>query len=142
MDNYDLSNLPLSGRCADSGKHHSLLTDEENRRATFSGRSAIVSTSEQVERQQLPSTGDEQIPEQRVLASIVISLAPTTSAATATTIDDMYKCQTFSSCCHCCLMYILRHVRIMINESLARGALRVVFAGFALQGVQGSIDGE
>ena len=88
MDNYDLSNLPLSGHCADSGEHHSLLTDEGNRRATFSGRSAIVSTSEQVERQQLPSTGDEQIPEQRVLASFDISLAPTTSAATATTIDE------------------------------------------------------
>ena len=89
MDNYDLSNLPLSGHCADSGEHHSLLTDEENRRATFSGWSAIVSTSEQVEQQQPPSTGDEQIPEQRVLASFDISLAPTTSAATATTIDEL-----------------------------------------------------
>ena len=88
MDNYDLSNLPLSGYCADSGEHRPWLTDEENRRATFSGRSAIVSTSEQIERQQLPSTGDEQIPEQRVLASFDVSLAPTTSAATATTIDE------------------------------------------------------
>ena len=33
----------------DSGEHHSWLTDEENSRATFSGRSANVSTSEQVE---------------------------------------------------------------------------------------------
>ena len=87
MDNYDLSNLPLSGYCADSGEHHPWLTDEENRRVTFSGRSATVSTSEQVERQQLPSTGDEQIPEQRVLANFDISSASTTSAA-ATTVDE------------------------------------------------------
>ena len=88
MDNYDLSNLPPSGYCADSGEHRPWLTDKENRRVTFSGRSATVSTSEQVQRQQLPSTGDEQIPEQRVLASFDVSLAPTTSAATATTIDE------------------------------------------------------
>ena len=88
MDNYNLSNSLLSGHSVDSGEHHSWLTDEENRWATPSGRSAIVSTSEQVQRQQLPSTGDEQIPEQRVLASFDISLAPTTSAATATTIDE------------------------------------------------------
>ena len=87
MDNYDLSNLPLSGYCADSGEHHPWLTDEENRRVTFSGRSATVSTSEQVERQQLPSTGDEQIPEQKVLANFDISLASTTCAAT-TTVDE------------------------------------------------------
>ena len=87
MDNYNLSNSLLSGHIVDSGKHHSWLTDEENRRATFSGRSATVSTSEQVQRQQLPSTGDEQIPEQRVLANFDISSASTTSAA-ATTVDE------------------------------------------------------
>ena len=62
MDNYNLSDSLLSGHSVDSGEHHSWLTDEENSRATFSGRSANVSTSEQVERQQRPSTGDEQIP--------------------------------------------------------------------------------
>ena len=76
MDNYDLSNLPLSGHCADSGQHHSWLTDEENRCAAISGRSATVRTSEQVQRQQPPSTGDEQISEQRALADFGISLAP------------------------------------------------------------------
>ena len=76
MDNYDLSNLLLSGHCADFRKHHSWLTDEENRRATFSGRSATVSSSEQVERKQLPSIGDEQISEQRALADFGMSLAP------------------------------------------------------------------
>ena len=87
MDNYDLSNLLLLADCADTRERHPRLMDEENRRATFSGRSATVSTSEQVERQQLPSTGDEQIPEQRVLANFDISLASTTSAA-ATTVDE------------------------------------------------------
>ena len=79
MDNYDFPNLPLSGHCADSGEHHSWLTDEENRRAACSGRSATVSTSGQVEQQQLPSTGDEQISKQRVLADFDISLLPNTS---------------------------------------------------------------
>ena len=88
MDNYDLSNLPPSGHCADSGEHHSRLTDEENRRATFSGRSATVSRSEQVEQQQLPSTGDEQRPEQRVLANFDISSASTTPTARVTTVDE------------------------------------------------------
>ena len=83
MDNYDLSNLLLLGHCADFREHHSWLTDEENRRATFSGRSATVSSSEQVERKQLPSIGDEQ-PEQKVLDNFDISLASTTSAATRT----------------------------------------------------------
>ena len=76
MDNYDLSNLPLLGHCADSGEHHPWLTDEENRRATFSRRSVIVSSSEQTELQGYPSTGDEQIPGQRVLADFGMSLAP------------------------------------------------------------------
>ena len=75
MDNYDLSNLSLSGHCADSGEHHSWLTDEENRCATFSGRSATVRTSEQVERQQLPLTGDEHFSEQGALADFDMSLA-------------------------------------------------------------------
>ena len=88
MDNYDLSNLPPSGHCADSGEHHSRLTDEENRRAIFSGRSATVSRSEQVEQKQLPSTGDEQIPEQRVLANFDISSASTTPTARVTTVDE------------------------------------------------------
>ena len=79
MNNYDLSNLPLSGHCADSGEHHPCLTDEENRRATFSGRSTTVTTSEQAERQQLPPTGDAQIPEQRALADFDISLASNVS---------------------------------------------------------------
>ena len=88
MDNHDLSNLPLSGHSADSGEHHPLLTDEENRRATFSGQSAIVSSSEQVEQQQLTSTGDEQIPEQRVLANFDISSASTTPTARIITVDE------------------------------------------------------
>ena len=78
MDNYDLSNLPLLSHCADSGESHPWLTDEENRRATFSRRSVTVSTSGQVEQQQLPSTSDEQISEQRVLADFDISLLPNT----------------------------------------------------------------
>ena len=76
MDNYNLSNLPLLSHFADSGEHHPWLTDEENRPATFSRRSVIVSTSEQTELQGYLLTGDEQIPEQRVLADFGISLAP------------------------------------------------------------------
>ena len=76
MDNYDLSNLPLLGHSTHSGEHHPWLTDEENRRATFSRRSVIVSSSEQTELQGYPSTGNEQIPEQRVLADFGMSLAP------------------------------------------------------------------
>ena len=79
MDNYDLSNLPLLGHCADSGEHHPQLTDEENRRATFSGRSTTVTTSEQAERQQLPPTGDALLSEQRALADFDISLASNVS---------------------------------------------------------------
>ena len=75
MDNYDLSNLLLLANCADTREHYPRLTDEQNRRATFSKRSATVTTTEQAEQQQLPSTGDEQIPEQRVLADFDISLA-------------------------------------------------------------------
>ena len=88
MDNYDLSNLLLLADCADTRERHPRLTDEENRRATFSGRSATVSRSEQVQRQQLPSTGDKQIPEQKVLDNFDISLASTTSATIAITVDE------------------------------------------------------
>ena len=73
MDSYDLSNLPLLGHCADSGEHHPWFTDEENRLATFSRRSVTVTTSEQAERQQILSTGDEQISEQKALADFDIS---------------------------------------------------------------------
>ena len=76
MDNYDLSNLPLLGHCEDIGEHHPWLTDEENRLATFSRRSVTVSTSEQTELQGYLSTGDEQIPNQRVSADFDISLTP------------------------------------------------------------------
>ena len=73
MDSYNLSNLPLLGHCADSGEHHPWFTDEENRRAAFSRRSVTVTTSEQAERQQIFSTGDEQIPQQKALADFGIS---------------------------------------------------------------------
>ena len=81
MDNYDLSNLPLLGHCADAGEYHPWLTDEENRRATFSRRPTTVTTSEQTELQREPLTDDEQIPEQRALADFDISLASAISAA-------------------------------------------------------------
>ena len=74
MDNYYLSNLLLLADWADTGERHPRLTDEQNRRATFSKRSTTVGTTEQAE-QQLPSIGDEQIPRQRVLADFDISMA-------------------------------------------------------------------
>ena len=80
MDNYDLSNLLLLAGCADTRERYSRQTDEQNRRATFSKRTTTVSTTEQAEQQQLPSTGDGQIPEQRVLANFDISLAPSIPA--------------------------------------------------------------
>ena len=76
MDNYDLSNLPLLGHSEYAGEHHSWLMDEETRRATFSRRSVTVTTPEQVERQQLPSTSGEEASEQKTLADFDISLAP------------------------------------------------------------------
>ena len=88
MGNYDFSNLLLLADCADTRERHPRLTDEQNRRATFAGRSATVGTSEQGERQQLPSTGDKQIPELRKLTDFDISLASTTSATTAITVDE------------------------------------------------------
>ena len=81
MDNYDPSNLLLLADSVDTRERHSGLTDEPNRRATFSGWSTTVSTTEQAEQQQLPSTGDEQIPKQRVLADFDISLASSIPAA-------------------------------------------------------------
>ena len=88
MDNYDLSNLLLLADCADTRERHPRPTDEQNRRETFSGRSATVGTSERDERQQLATTGDEQIPEQRMLTDFDISLASTTSATIAITVDE------------------------------------------------------
>ena len=78
MDNYDLSNLPLLGDCADSAESHPWLTAEQNARATFSGRSATAGTPEQAELQQLSLTYEEQLSEQRVLADFDISLLPST----------------------------------------------------------------
>ena len=75
MDSYDLSNSPPLGHFAGSGEHYLWLTDEENRRATFSRWSATVTTTEQAKRQQIPSTGDEQISKQGVLADFDILLA-------------------------------------------------------------------
>ena len=80
MDNYDLSNLLLLADCADTRERYPRQTDEQTRRATFSKRSTTVSTTEQAEQQQLPSTGDEQILRQRVLADFDISLAPSIPA--------------------------------------------------------------
>ena len=80
VDNYDLSNLRLLADCAGNRERYPRLTDEQNRRATFSRRSTTVTTTEQAEQQQLPSTGDEQIPEQRGLANFDISLAPSIPA--------------------------------------------------------------
>ena len=75
MNNYDLTNSHQSvGQSADTGERHPMLMDEQNRRATFSRRSTTVSTPEQAE-QQLPSTGDEQIPEHSVLADFDISFS-------------------------------------------------------------------
>ena len=76
MDSYNLSNLPPFSGFADSGEYNPCLTDEQNIRVTFSGRSATVSTSEQAERQQLLSSGGEQISEQKPLAEFDISLSP------------------------------------------------------------------
>ena len=76
MDNYDLSNLPLLSQSADSRDYDPWLTEEQNRRATFSRRSTVVSAPEQAKRQQLPWISDEQISEQKLLADFDISLSP------------------------------------------------------------------
>ena len=78
MDNYDLSNLPLFGDFADSAEPHLWLTAEQNRRATFSGRSATLSTLDQAELQQLWLTYEAQTLEQRGLADFNNSLLPST----------------------------------------------------------------
>ena len=78
MDNYDLSNTPPSAQSADVGERYHRLTDEQNRQATFARRSTTVTKTEQAERQQLPSTCDGQVSEQRALADLNISLASTT----------------------------------------------------------------
>ena len=78
MDDYDLSNLPLLGDFVDSANPHLWLTAEQNRRATFSGRSATLSTFDQAELQQLSLTYEAQTPEQRGLTDFNISLLPST----------------------------------------------------------------
>ena len=79
MDNYDLSKLPLLGHCEDAGGRHPWLTHEENRRATFSRRTVTVTTSEQAKRQQILSSGDEQISKQKASDDFDISLPPSIS---------------------------------------------------------------
>ena len=76
MDNYDLSNLPLLGQSSDSEDCAPWLSEEQNRRAIFSGLSATVSTPEQAELQQPSLTHEEQITEQKGLADFDISLSP------------------------------------------------------------------
>ena len=76
MDNYDLSNLLLFGDTVDSGEYNPRLTAEQGKQATFSGLSATVSTPEQAELQQLPSSGGEQKSEQKRLAEFDLSLSP------------------------------------------------------------------
>ena len=78
MDNYDLSNLPLLGDFVDSANPNLWLTAEQNRRATFSGRSATLSTLDQTELQQFLLTYEAQTPEQRRLTDFNISLLPST----------------------------------------------------------------
>ena len=74
MDNYIFLNLAFVGDSVDSGVYHdSRLTEEQNRRTTFARRSTIVSTPDQAERQQLLSTSDETISEQKSLADFDVS---------------------------------------------------------------------
>ena len=75
MDNYDLTNSPLLGDCADSAEYDPWLTAEQNTQVPFSGWSATVSTPEQAELQQPLLTDVGQLSEQRVLADFDISLA-------------------------------------------------------------------
>ena len=75
MDNYDLSNLLLFADWADTRERHSGLTAAQNRRATFSGRSATVSRPEQTELQQPSLTYEEQLAlEQTAIADFDIGL--------------------------------------------------------------------
>ena len=78
MDNYNLSNLPHLRDSADSAESHLGLTVEQNRQATFSGRSAAFGTLDQTELQQLLLTCEEQLSVQRVIADFDISLLPST----------------------------------------------------------------
>ena len=78
MDSYNLSNLPHLGDSADSAESHLGLTAEQNRQATFSGRSATFDTLDQTEQQQLLLTYEEQLSVQRVIADFDISLLPST----------------------------------------------------------------
>ena len=77
MDNYDLPNLPLLSQSADSGERLLWMTDEENRRATFSRRSTTASTLDQTELQQLSLAYEEQTSEQKTLADFDLSLPQT-----------------------------------------------------------------
>ena len=75
MDNYELSNLLLFADSADTRERHPGLTAAQNTRATFSGRSATVSRSEQTELQQPWLTYEEQLAlEQTAIADFDISL--------------------------------------------------------------------
>ena len=78
MDNYNLSNLPHLGDSADSAESHLGLTAEQNRQATFSGRSATFDTLDQTELQLLLTYYEEQLSVQRVIADFDISLLPST----------------------------------------------------------------
>ena len=89
MDNYNLSNLPLLGDCADSAESPPWLTAEQNTWATFSGRSA-TSSPDQAELQQLSLAIEEQISEQRVLADFDISFPNTPDRATFDEPEDPF----------------------------------------------------
>ena len=66
----------LNDHKADSEEHPPWLTDEENRRATFSRRSTTFSAPEQAELQQSLLTDEEQLSEQKTLVDFDISLLP------------------------------------------------------------------
>ena len=75
MDNYDLPSLPVLSQSADSGDYDPWLTEEQNRRATFSRRSTAINTPEQDQRQQLPWISDEQLSKQKLFADFDISFS-------------------------------------------------------------------
>ena len=112
MDNYDLSNLPLSADSVDTRESHLELTDEQNARATFSGRSATFSTFDQAELQQLPLTYEEQLSQQRVLADFDISLLPSTrDRATSDEHED-----PFASLAYYTLSDVYRYQRLSFDH--------------------------
>ena len=89
MDHYDLSNLPLLADCVDTRESHrySRLTDEQNTRVTFAGRSATVSRPEQAELQQPLLIYEVQLlAEQTAIADFDISLLSNT--ADPATLDE------------------------------------------------------